>query len=252
MVAYREKEFIPYWKELLRHFVIYSINNHGTTSWSAPPDLLPGETHLVLITHDESTFSANDGKRKVWMKQGQQPLRQKGQEKGIMVSGFLSPRGQLQVPNAATDSILLDEELHPHWPRQEDGTPIRNAMKFLGYVKGNCWTGEKMIASSMNLNPDGEQVHMRETFVSSLGRTQLLTWPEDDSVPIQLRVVPKGLKQVLMERGLCPANNTRSDGFAFLTQCPTTGGRLGCNRSEPIPGCCCTRYVMANESDFRN
>lgn len=169
-----------------------------------------------------------------------------------MVSGFLTPGGQPQVPDAVTDSILLDEELHPRWPRQEDGMPIRNAMKFMGYVKDNYWTGEKMVASSMNLNPDGEQVNMRETFVPSLGRTQLPTWPEDNLVPIQLRVVPKCLKQVLMERGLWPANNIRSDGFAFLTQCPTTGGRLGCNRSEPISGCCCARYVMANESDFRN
>ena len=93
---------------------------------------------------------------------------------------------------------------------------------------------------------------MRETFVPSLGRTQLMTWPEDDSVPFQLRGVPKGLKQVLIERGLWPANNTRSDGFAFLTQCPTTGGRLGCNRSEPIPGGCCARSVMAKEPDFQS
>ena len=93
---------------------------------------------------------------------------------------------------------------------------------------------------------------MRETFVPSLGRTQLMTWPEDDSVPFQLRGVPKDLKQILMERGLWPANYRRSDGFAFLTQCPTTGGRRDGNLSESIPRGCCARSVMANEPDFWN
>ena len=36
-------------------------------------------------------------------------------------------------------------------------------------------------------------------------------------INFQLRGVPKGLKQILMERGLWPANNRRSNGFAFLT-----------------------------------
>ena len=59
-----------------------------------------------------------------------------------------------------------------------------------------------------------------------------------------------GLKQVLIERVLWPANNGRSDGFAFLARCPATGGRLGYDSS--VPGGCCARAVMANEPDFRN
>ena len=77
-----------------------------------------------------------------------------------------------------------------------------------------------------------------------------MTWPKDDSVPFQLRCIPKGLKQTLTERRLWPANNRQSDGFAFLTQYPTTGGRLGCHSS--IRGSCCARSVKANEPDFRN
>ena len=34
---------------------------------------------------------------------GQPPLRQKGQRKGIMVSGFLTPGGRLQVPEHITN-----------------------------------------------------------------------------------------------------------------------------------------------------
>ena len=43
--------------------------------------LLPGEKPLVLVTHDESKSSVNDGKRQGWMKKGQQPLRQKTEGK---------------------------------------------------------------------------------------------------------------------------------------------------------------------------
>jgi hypothetical protein len=50
-----------------------------------------GEEPLVFITHDESTFNANDGKRKIWGVEGTNPLRPKGKGKGIMISGFLTP-----------------------------------------------------------------------------------------------------------------------------------------------------------------
>lgn len=42
-----------------------------------------------MITHDESTSSANDGRKKVWTLNGQGILRPKGRGKGIMVSDFL-------------------------------------------------------------------------------------------------------------------------------------------------------------------
>lgn len=49
------------------------------------PDCRP----IIMITHDESTFSANDGRRKVWTKDGQGIFRPKGKRRGIMASDFL-------------------------------------------------------------------------------------------------------------------------------------------------------------------
>jgi hypothetical protein len=70
-------------------------------------DLQEGEELLIFITHDESTFNANDGKRKISKMEGTNPLRPKGKGKDIMVSGFLTPRGgSLKVPDS-----ILDEEL---------------------------------------------------------------------------------------------------------------------------------------------
>ena len=46
-----------------------------------PQNLPPGQKPLVLVTHDELAFSANDGKRQLWMEDGKQPLRPKDQGK---------------------------------------------------------------------------------------------------------------------------------------------------------------------------
>ena len=39
-----------------------------------PQNFTSGQKPLVLVTHDESTSSANDGKRRLWMEDGKQPL----------------------------------------------------------------------------------------------------------------------------------------------------------------------------------
>lgn len=54
-----------------------------------PPVLADGERKLVLVTHDETTFESNDGKKKVWIEDGKQHLRPKGAGKSIMISQFM-------------------------------------------------------------------------------------------------------------------------------------------------------------------
>ncbi len=44
---------------------------------------------IIVITHDECTFSANDGVRKDWTRKKYTFLRPKGRGQGIMISGFL-------------------------------------------------------------------------------------------------------------------------------------------------------------------
>ena len=55
-----------------------------------PLILEPNEKEIVLVTHDESVFYSNDGKRGVWAKSGELPLRKKGNGRSIMVSEFLT------------------------------------------------------------------------------------------------------------------------------------------------------------------
>src|SRR5690606_4251716 len=106
VVEYRENVFLPKWKEFSRRFVIF--NENGLGEWEFPTELKIGEKPLVLVTHDESTFNANDGKRRLWVENGKMPLRQKSKGKGIMVSGFLTPGGPLRVPDEIPDSELLE------------------------------------------------------------------------------------------------------------------------------------------------
>ena len=60
---------------------------------------------------DESTFNANDGKRQLWMKDGQQPLRPKARGKDLMVLDFLTPGGRLAVPDTITNAELAAQLL---------------------------------------------------------------------------------------------------------------------------------------------
>src|SRR4051794_18010418 len=85
VVKYR-KIFLKSWQKMSSQFVIF--REYG--SWDEPSNnsSLPP---LVLVTHDESTFNANDEKRRLWMKKGEQPIHSKGKGKGIMVSVFLTP-----------------------------------------------------------------------------------------------------------------------------------------------------------------
>lgn len=55
----------------------------------------PDRRPIIMITHDESTFSANDGRQEVWTFNEQGVLRPKGKGKGTMVSDFLLPWSRL-------------------------------------------------------------------------------------------------------------------------------------------------------------
>lgn len=55
------------------------------------PVLEDGEQQIVFVTHDESTFYANDGKREFWLKEEENYIRKKGQGSSIMVSEFQCP-----------------------------------------------------------------------------------------------------------------------------------------------------------------
>ena len=51
----------------------------------------PNKIPMIMITRNESTFLANDGRRKLWTQDSYGILQPKGRGKEIMVSDFLLP-----------------------------------------------------------------------------------------------------------------------------------------------------------------
>lgn len=143
VVAYRNTVFIPFWLQCRQRLVTFEPDG----KWSKPQNLPVGIKPLVIVTHDESTFNANDGRRQGWVYQNHQPLLPKGRGKGIMVSAFLTPGGILKVPDSITDEELL--RMHHSWPcrvnRVGQAQPVRDAVELLEYGKDNYWDGDKMV-----------------------------------------------------------------------------------------------------------
>lgn len=266
VVEYRQKDFLPTWASLKRRMVVFSEDG----SWTKPSSLKEGEKPLVLVTHDENTFNANDGKRRIWKEKGKSPLRPKRRGKGIMVSEFLTPIGRLKIPDTVPDAYLLHDS---NWPLDENQKPRRCCTELLEYGKDNYWDGDKMtdqtvnlatwifpyaypdcqalfafdnasnhacfaenalLAKKMNLGVGGKQPQMRDGYNSVTQQSQSMVFPENHP-EVLLRGKPKGLKQVLIERGLW---RTRApDGRAFLLECPTSHNRPSCD--PLLHGDCC-------------
>ena len=118
MVEYCQYEFLPTWASLERRIVVFSEDG----SWTRPLGLVEGEKPLVLITHNESIFNANDGKRRVGKEKEKSSLRPKGKKKGIMISEFLTPVGRLHVPDSLPDHQLFQNK---DLPLDENQKPRR-------------------------------------------------------------------------------------------------------------------------------
>ena len=65
------------------------------------PILDVNEKRHILVTHDESVFYANDGKKPFWGSAGHQPLRKKGTGLSVHVGDFLTEVGRLKFEEEA-------------------------------------------------------------------------------------------------------------------------------------------------------
>lgn len=185
-----------------------------------------------MITHDESTFSANDGRRQAWIEEGHNVLRPKGKGKGIMVSDFLLSWSRLNLESFSSERQLELTSL---------GIPFEAAVYF-EYGSGNegYWTGDHLreqiahkalpIAEalypgyellfmfdnatshsvyaanalrvgSMNKGQGGQQAFLRPGWYydnhGAVKTQEMWIWKEDSKVQ-------KGIQKVLEERNLWP------------------------------------------------
>jgi len=107
------------------------------------------------------------------------------------------------------------------------------------------FASDALLVSRMNRNPGGQQARLRPGWIGSQPYPQAMVFPDNHPEP-ELRGQAKGIEQVLRECGLW--RNRRSDGFAFLLQCPVGDSRTGCDST--IKGGCCARSLLAQQPDF--
>src|SRR5438128_4161038 len=70
------------------------------------PELNEFEHLHILVTHDESTFDSNDGRREGWHPRNEQPLRKKSRGRSIHVSEFLTETiGRLKLSNEQIEAF---------------------------------------------------------------------------------------------------------------------------------------------------
>ena len=154
------------------------------------PPVLNGDQELIFITHDECVFYSNDGKRKIWVPNGEMPLRKKGNGKPIMVSEFISEEcGQLKLsneeirmhPNIPVEArcyIIPDKNQENYWTIDGLSDQIQNKAipifktKFLNTTaifdfdnstNYTAYAKNTLVVSRMSLGPSRTQPVMQST-----------------------------------------------------------------------------------------
>ena len=84
---------------------------------------------IIVITHDECMFSANDGICKAWTRVEDTFLRPKGYGQGIMISKFLLPFDWLNLVSLSEEKQIKVME--------KTGLTILEAVKLFEYGKNN-------------------------------------------------------------------------------------------------------------------
>lgn len=168
------------------------------TMQPTPPTLKDGEKEHVLCPQDECLASTNDAPRRRWLKSTEQPIRKKGNGRGVHIYGWVSEKtGHLRL----SDEQLVAEALLP----EDQRLPITDSRKIIYPGKGfddwwdlkqlmdqmvhtidifershpdqigiflfDCSSAHEGLAhdalnvNNMNANPGGAQRHLRDTII---------------------------------------------------------------------------------------
>jgi hypothetical protein len=228
------------------------------------PSLAPGEKEIIFITHDECIFYSNDGKRGVWAPHGELPLRSKSNGRAIMVSDFLTEAcGRLKLtpeeiqanPHVPTDARCIlkpGKNAEGYWTVEKLLEQIEyrvlpifeakfpNAVALFAFdnsTNHSAFLPDALVASRMNKGPGGTQPKMRPTFWGPNHTKQFMVWPNNHH-DLQLRGKPKGIEQVLRERGLWKPG--------LLLKCTLCIEKV---ENPARVDCCCLR-IMSLQPDF--
>jgi hypothetical protein len=163
-----------------------------------PPTLAPGEKELVLVPQDECIVHTNDSPRRAWLKGDQQPLKKKGNGRGIHICGWIcETTGRLKLSEEqvkaqallpedqrlkVTDStkIIYPGKNHDAWwdlPQLMD--QMKHAIDIFEHLHPDkvaiwlfdCSSAHEGLAkdalnvNNMGVRPGGKQSHLRDTII---------------------------------------------------------------------------------------
>ena len=109
VVAYRKDIFLPRWRALEPTLRIWTLDGKSEDTTAGDADALPHNRRTVVWFHDESTFYANDRRKKRWCHVTETAVpRPKGEGASLMVSHFVSADyGWLQSPDGKETARVL-------------------------------------------------------------------------------------------------------------------------------------------------
>lgn len=206
----------------------------------------PNHRPIIFVTHDESVFSANDGRHQAWIAENGAFLRPKGKGKGIMVSDFLLPWSRLNlfslpkeqqeqlnasgVPLEAVELFEYGKE-KGYWDGEsllkqieKKALPIVEAL-YPGYgflflfdnaTSHAIYADNALRTTKMNKGEGGQQPLLRDGWYlndQGLIVSQPMYYIEEDPATGLVQKIPKGIQRVLEERKLWPS-------AGLLLECP--------------------------------
>ena len=223
----------------------------------------------------------NDGRRSVWMAEGESILRPKGRGRGIMVSEFLTGAGRLRVRDEVSDEELKREGLKraatvyfeyggnaEGWWKGEDvvkqvldtaipvfekefGSECRACFLFDNSTNHGVYAPDALVAARMNWKSGGKQPVMRDGWMrgseNGLERIRQVMYEEIEENGKRTQV-PKGIKRVLEERGLFREGLKLECKKQWTDENGQKHTKKGC-----VDGVedCCGRRILELQPDFR-
>ena len=214
---------------------------------------------IVFITHDESIFNCNDGRKRIWIHEDKAPLCKKGRAPGLHVSDFLSSIRRLRDGTVCeifkcggdvwwTGEDMLEQVTQKAIPAFERSFPECQALFAFDKAKSHQkYVLDALLTRNINLNPGGKNmIPMRDGW----------HFKEGNSGEIQKQSMmltdgrSKGLRIVLHERGLWP------QGRKLLTQSSILGDSPGTTKLNPAckyasDASCCAHALLSSQPDFQ-
>ena len=259
--------FLPRWKELEPRLRIWTLD--GKAEDTSGPSSRPGDRKTVVWFHDESTFYANDRRKRRWVHEKETAVpRKKGEGASLMVADFISADyGWLRSPDGQEAARVLFkagkcregyftnenilEQTNIAMDIAEKYYPNDNHV----FIFDNATTHQKrpataLSARKMTKNPN--KTFGAEVTVFENGRIRYT--PDGKPQKVKVRMDPgkfldgspqdlynengdfKGMTKLLLERG--------------LTQEATLNAECKNFKCADETASCCQRRVLYNQPDF--